>query len=159
MVCGCWLHMVLRSLENSQTQALACKQASGTAQPLPPRCFRVAAYDHAYVGPKGSATCSAQLTSGPLPVAGYCTRQPDQPSMARRACLISFTLSSSRIAGSAARPIGSKRPPGYASPTESSSKIGSTTPVRYASARPKKTTSMATTAKEFGKPESGGASG
>merc|ERR1719453_1822652 len=137
MVCGCWLHMVLRSLENSQTQALACKQASGTAQPLPPRCFRVAAYDHAYVGPKGSATCSAQLTSGPLPVAGYCTRQPDQPSMARRACLISFTLSSSRIAGSAARPIGSTRP------------------VRYASARPKKTTSMATTAKKLGKPESG----
>merc|ERR1719453_1522099 len=159
MVCGCWLHMVLHSLENSQTQALACKQASGTAQPLPPRCFRVAAYDHAYVGPKGSATCSAQLTSGPLPVAGYCTRQPDQPSMARRACLISFTLSSSRIAGSAARPIGSKRPPGYASPTESSSNTGSTTPVRYASARPKKTTSMATTAKKLGKPESGGASG
>ena len=56
------------------------------------------AYDHAYVGPKGSATCSAQLTIGPLPVAGHCTRQPSQPSIARRQCLSSFTCSSSKIA-------------------------------------------------------------
>merc|ERR1719453_2153535 len=113
MVCGCWLHMVLRSLENSQTQALACKQASGTAQPLPPRCFRVAAYDHAYVGPKGSATCSAPLTSGPLPAIAVQSdgvqsapasnhgmpvptsdaHAPVRPSMAKRPWMISRSAS------------------------------------------------------------------
>lgn len=69
----------------------------------------------------GSLKCVTQLLSGPFPVAAAWTANPRNPTMARRACLISANCRVAFFSGSLAKFSGSNGPPGYNLFSESSS--------------------------------------
>merc|ERR1712048_4899 len=61
---------------------------------------------------EGSARCSSQFATGPLPVTRAWVYIPSIDSMARRPFLISFVWSSESASGSSEKPRGSKEAPG-----------------------------------------------